>query len=151
MPGETPYLGQWLAPSQRMATLLHDTAARHDCDPVVFFAIQDPLFNTNTVDLDYQLSYDTGLPTGLLKPRSEVDGETPLRQLDDPALGQPNLVITGLPARASANFFRHVGHADVDQAVRADGFVPASGVRLPDGRVMTVWWNDRGPCGGARP
>jgi hypothetical protein len=145
------YLAEWLAPSQRMATLLHDTAARHDCDPVVFFAVQDPLLNTNTVDLDYQLRYGTALPTGLLKPRAEVDGETPLRQLDDPVLGQPNLVITGLAAAANANFFRHVGHAASVRALRADGFVPAAGVRLPDGRLMTVWWLDRGLCGGARP
>jgi hypothetical protein len=150
-PEETRYLAGWLAPSQRMATLLRDIAARHDCGPVVFFAIQDPLFNTNTVDLDYQLRYDTALPTGLLKPRYEVDGEAPLRQLDDPALGQPNLVITGQAAAANANFSRHVGHAATIRAVRADGFVPAAGVRLPDGRVMTVWWKDRGPCGRARP
>jgi 4-amino-4-deoxy-L-arabinose transferase-like glycosyltransferase len=149
--GETTYLAEWLAPSQRMTTLLHDTAARHDCDPVVFFAIQDPLFNTNTVDLDYQLRYLTGLPTGLLKPAYEVEGEAPLRQLNDPNLGQPNLVITGSPAAASGNFSPHVGERATIQAVRSDGFVPAAGVRLPDGRVMTVWWKNRGPCGAARP
>lgn len=151
MPGETAYLAEWLAPSRRMATLLHSTAARHGCDPVVFFAIQDPLFNTNTVDLDYQLRYVTALPTGLLKPRGEVQGEAPLRQLNDPALGQPNLVITGRPSAASGNFSAHVGYAATIQAVRADGFAPAARLRLPDGRVMTVWWKDRGPCGSGRP
>ena len=118
---------------------------------MVFFAIQDPLFNTNTVDLDYQLRYLTALPTGLLKPRYQVEGEAPLRQLNDPNLGQPNLVITGRQAAASGNFSPHVGDRATIQAVRSDAFVPAAGVRLPDGRVMTVWWKDRGPCGAARP
>jgi len=150
-PGETSYLAKWIAPSQRMAAVLQDTAAQHDCGPVVFFAIQDPLFNTNTVDLDYQLRYHTDLPTGLLKPRDEAAGEAPLRQLNDPNLGQPNLVITGRAGEASANFSRHVGYRETIQAVRADGFLPAAGVQLPDGRVMTVWWKNRGPCGAARP
>lgn len=150
-PGETSYLAKWIAPSQRMATALRSTAAQHGCDPVVFFAIQDPLFNTNSVDLDYQLRYRTGLPTGLLKPRSELEGEAPLRQLNDPDLGQPNLVITGRAGEASGNFSPHVGYGETIQAVRSDGFVPSAGVRLPDGRVMTVWWKNRGPCGAARP
>lgn len=150
-PGETTYVAEWLAPSRRMATLLHDTAARHACDPVVFFAIQDPLFNTNTVDLDYQLRYTTALPTGLLKPRDEVAGESPLRQLNDPELGQPNLVITGRPPATSGNFSPHVGLAATVHTLRSDGFAPEGGLRLPDGRVMTVWWKDRGPCGPGRP
>jgi hypothetical protein len=151
MPGETAYLAEWLRPSGRMAALLRDTAAQHACDPVVFFAVQDPLFNTNTVDLDYQLSYLTALPTGILKPRDEVAGEAPLRQLNDPELGQPNLVITGKPAAASGNFSPHVGYGASIQAVRSDGFGPVGRLRLPDGRVMTVWWKDRGPCGPTRP
>jgi hypothetical protein len=151
MPGETTYLAEWLAPSRRMAIVLQHTAAAHGCDPVVFFAIQDPLFNTNTVDLDYQLRYVTALRTGLLKPPREVDGEAPLRQLNDPAFGQPNLVITGRAGAASGNFFNHVGYRATIRAVRSDGFGPAAGLRLPDGRVMTVWWKNRGPCGLRHP
>jgi hypothetical protein len=150
MPGETAYMAEWLAPSQRMATLLHDAAARHGCDPVVFFAIEDPLFNTNTVDLDYQLRYVAALPTGLLKPRVEVDGEVPRRQLNDPALGQPNLVITGRPA-ANGRFGSYVAYGATITAVRSDGFTPAAGLRLPDGRIMTVWWKARGSCRPSHP
>jgi hypothetical protein len=150
MPGETAYLAEWLAPSGRMARLLRATAARQDCDPVVFFATEDPLFNTNTVDLDYQLTYSAALPTGLLEPRDKV-GETPSRQLDDPSLGDPNLVVTGSAPVASATFSPTVGRRAAVEAVRSDGFLPAARLRLPDGRVMTVWWKDRGPCGAARP
>jgi hypothetical protein len=129
-----------------MATILHATAARHLCDPVVFFAVQDPLFNTNTVDLDYQLTYSTALPTGMLKPRPRVE-ESPRVQLNDPALGVPNLVITGPPPVEARTFSPLVGYRPALQAVRADGFVPVRVLRLPDGRVMTVWWKNRGPCG----
>jgi 4-amino-4-deoxy-L-arabinose transferase-like glycosyltransferase len=150
MPGENAYLAEWLAPSQSMATLLHATAAQHGCDPVVFFATEDPLFNTNTVDLDYQLRFSTALPTGLLKARDEVGGEGALRQLNDPELGQPNLVITGRPSAEDPTFSPTVGYRFAIQALRADGFVAVAGLRLPDRRVMTVWWKDRGPCGAAR-
>lgn len=150
MPGETVTLMKSLAPSQLMATLLQTTAARYDCDPVVFFAVEDPLFNTNTVDLDYQLAYSTSLPTGVLAPR-EVAGETPTRQLDDPALGDPNLVITGRPKPTSPGFSPTASYRSGLKAVRSDGFAPVSSLRLPDGRVMTVWWKNRGPCGAARP
>jgi hypothetical protein len=150
-PGETAYLARWLAPNQRMTTLLHDTAAEHACDPVVFFAIEDPLFNTNTIDLDYQLRYGAALPTGLLKPRYEVQGETPRQQLNDPHLGRPDLVITGRPAAVNGNFAPHVGEHAVIQVLRSEGFVSAAELRLPDGRVITLWWKDRGSCGAARP
>jgi hypothetical protein len=145
MPGETAYLAEWLAPSQQMATLLHGIAARHACDPVVFFAVQDPLFNTNTVDLDYQLTYSDVLPTGLLKSGADL-GEGPQRQLDDPTLGNPNLVITGRAPVASRDFSPLAARVASLRAVRADRFVPAAGLRLPDGRLMTVWWKDRGGC-----
>jgi hypothetical protein len=149
-PGETSYLAEWLAPSQRMATLLHTTATDHGCEPVVFFGVQDPLFNTNTVDLDYQLRYSSALPTGLLKARYDL-GEGPLQQLNDPNLGQPNLVILGRALATSPHFSPFVGYRATIKAVKTDGFAPATGLRLPDGRVMTVWWKDRGPCQATRP
>ncbi len=147
--GETAYLRTWLAPSRDMAGFLHGYAAAAGCSPIVFFAVQDPLFNTNTVDLAYQLAYAQVLPTGLLKTRSEA-GESPLRQLQDPALGVPNLVIIGQPPRYSRTFSPLVGRRAGLTALREDGFGRVGGLPLPDGRVMSVWWRDRGPCGAAR-
>jgi 4-amino-4-deoxy-L-arabinose transferase-like glycosyltransferase len=144
-PGEGAYLRAWLPPSRDMAAFLHGYAAAHGCDPVVFFAVEDPLFDTNTVDLAYQLSYSEDLPTGLLKTRGEA-GETPFRQLQDPALGIPNLVIIGPAPRYSRTFSSLVGRGAGLAALKEDGFEPVGGLSLPDGRVMSVWWKDRGPC-----
>ena len=149
-PGEDAYLRAWLPPSRDMAEFLHGFAAAHGCDPVVFFAVQDPLFNTNTVDLAYQLAYANVLPTGLLKSRQQA-GESPLWQLRDPALGEPNLVIIGPVSTTSGNFSPLVGQAAGLAALKNDGFGRVGGLPLSDGRVMSVWWNDRGVCGAAGP
>jgi 4-amino-4-deoxy-L-arabinose transferase-like glycosyltransferase len=147
---EDAYLRSWLAPSQKMATFLHGYAETQACDPVVFFGVQDPLFNTNTVDLDYQLTFGSSLPTGLLRTRGEA-GETPYQQLEDPALGIPNLVITGPVASSDRGFSPLAAQGvEVSALIRA-GFAPAGHLRLPDARLMTVWWTHRGPCGPGRP
>lgn len=150
MPGEEASLRAWVSPSRDMAGFLHGYAAAHGCDPVVFFAVQDPLFNTNTVDLAYQLEYGKDLPTGLLETRRRA-GETPLRQLQDPDRGEPNLVIIGPAPTYSRTFSPLVGQVTGLAALKKDGFGPVGGLPLPDGRVMSVWWNDRGPCGAAGP
>ena len=145
MPGESTYLRRWIAPSERMASILHDVATEHDCDPVVYFSVQDPLFNTNTVDLSYQLAYAKALPTGVFKARRDI-GESPLHELNDPAAGQPNLVITGPVSPVSPRFSPLVGERAGVGALREDGFAPVGRLGLPDGRTMRVWWLDRGPC-----
>jgi 4-amino-4-deoxy-L-arabinose transferase-like glycosyltransferase len=149
MTGEEASLRAWVPPNRDMAEFLHGYAAAHDCDPVVFFAVQDPLFNTNTVDLAYQLAYAAGLPIGFLKTGRQA-GETPLRQLEDPALGEPNLVIIGPAPRYSRTFSPLVGQTAGLAALREDGFGHVGGLPLPDGRVMSVWWKDRGACGAGR-
>jgi 4-amino-4-deoxy-L-arabinose transferase-like glycosyltransferase len=146
MPGESAYLRRWIVPSERMASVLHVVAAEHDCDPVVFFAVQDPLFNTNTVDLSYQLVYAKALPTGVFKAPRDV-GESALHELNDPADGQPNLVITGPVSAVSPRFLPLVNERAGVRALREDGFAPIGRLGLPDGRTMRVWWLDRAPCG----
>jgi hypothetical protein len=78
-------------------------------------------------------------------------GETPLRQLEDPARGEPNLVIIGPDPRYSRTFSPLVGQAAGLAALKKDGFGQVGGLSLPDGRVMSVWWKDRGPCDAGRP
>jgi len=107
--------------------------------------VQDPLFNTNTVDLSYQLAYAKALPTGVFKARRDI-GESPLHELNDPAAGQPNLVITGPVSPVSPRFSPLVGERAGVGALREDGFAPVGRLGLPDGRTMRVWWLDRGPC-----
>ncbi len=130
MPGEEAYLRAWVSPSQDMAAFLHDYAAEHGCDPVVFFALQDPLFNANTVDLAYQLAYADTLPTGLLETRGEA-GETPVRQLGDPARGLPNLVIIGPSPSYSQAFPPLVRQGTGLAALEEAGFGPVGRSAAP--------------------
>ena len=165
----TAYLQRWNAPSQDAAVLLHTYATEQGCQPIVFFANQDPFFNTNTVDLAYQLAYASGLPTGVLETPGEA-GESLVGQLQDPARGQPNLVITGplprynvAPPVQPGGSVRARAHAEAgyqvygafsplpDQragirALQEDGFGRVASLRLPDGRSMAIWWRHRGDC-----
>jgi hypothetical protein len=140
-----PALRAWMEPAQRMATILESDAAANDRSPVVFFAVQDPFFNVNTVGLDYQLEYGRLLPTGLLRPPGQA-GMSLVQQLEDPQLGEPNLVILGTPPKLPAARAFSPLSTDVAAlaAVRADGFSYDGAITLPDGRVMQVWWKDRG-------
>ena len=47
----------WRAPAEEMAQLVEHEAFVRGHSPVVFFGVQDPLFNTNTVALAYQLAF----------------------------------------------------------------------------------------------
>jgi hypothetical protein len=166
------YLRRWVEPSQSAAAFLHAYALAQGCQPVVFFAVQDPFFNTNTVDLAYQLAYASGLPTGVLE-SPQLAGASLLSQLQDPERGQPNLVITGplprynlTPAAQTARpgvaghpaahpspvyqpFSPLTDQRAGTRALQEDGFEPVGRLRLPDGRSMTFWWRHRGDCASA--
>jgi hypothetical protein len=145
-------LRRWVAPSETVAVSLQTWAAAHGRGPVVLFAVQDPLFNTNTVDLAYAVRYGAPLPTGLLRDPRAAGLSLPA-QLDAPALGRPNFVISGTPSAvpAARAFAPDVEDAAVRAAVQADGFGEIGAITLPDGRVMHVWWHpDRGPVAARR-
>jgi len=136
-------LKAWVAASKRMATLVETDAARHERPAVVFFAMQDPFVNTNTVGLYAQEKYGASLAVGLLRPPVEVHMSF-AEQLNDPLLGQPDLVVTGPPARtAGARAFSPLPNdRSAIVALRRDGFIPDGSVMLPDGRKMVVWWRE---------
>jgi hypothetical protein len=138
------YLAGWIAPSETAATDLQSFAAHRGFRPVVFFAAQDELFNTNTVDLAYQAEYGTSLPTGLLQD-PETGHESLVGQLTDPARGQPNLVVTGPPAAGAADYSPLADQPAGIAALMTLDFHPVMQLALPDGRRMTIWWEPRGP------
>jgi hypothetical protein len=151
-PGAAPastegFMRKWLPGANRAASIIETDSLSRGRLPVVFFAVQDPFFNTNTVDLAYQMAYHEGLPTGLLRLPS-MAGESLVRQLEMPQLGMPNLVIAGPASSATAakNFSPLTDEGATERALRAAGFTPIDHLRLPDGRVMTFWWIDRGPA-----
>jgi hypothetical protein len=144
---DVSYLTRWLAAADAGAGLIHTDAVGRDRDPVVFFSVQDPFFNTNSVDLAYQLTFHQALPTGLLLPPAQA-GLSLVGQLEAPKLGQPNLVIVGAPsAEARSRAFSPLTDpVVVRRALRADGFSQIGRLTLPDGRVMQFWWKPRGPA-----
>jgi hypothetical protein len=111
----------------------------------VFFAVQDPFFNTNTVALVAQLDYSSSLPIGILNP-PEVAHTSYLDELEEPRFGEPNFVIEGpLPMTAfSAAFSPDNRQSTVIAVLRRDAFRMVDTIRLPDGRVLGIWWKDRG-------
>ncbi len=139
-------LQAWSTQSEEMAHVLHSDAARNGRLPVVFFAVQDPFFNTNTLAMAAQLIYFQSWGIGVLRPPTST-GLSLTAQLEAPQLGQPNLVIEGRPPRSSAGraFSPLPDDSSLPVKLRTDGFTHAGSIRLPDGRVMTAWWKNRGP------
>jgi hypothetical protein len=138
-----PALRTWQTAANRMTdTLFREGAERHKPIPVVFFAVQDPFVNTNSVALRAQ-QRGISLPVGLLLPRTQA-GEPLAAQLQDPARGVPDVVVIGPPsANDAAAAFSPLSADEMPAAraaARADGFHLSGSVTLPDGRGMQLWW-----------
>jgi 4-amino-4-deoxy-L-arabinose transferase-like glycosyltransferase len=112
--------------------------------PIVMFASRDPRFNTNTLDLESRLKFHTLMPVGQLLADRGGDTVASYRaQLNDPAFGQPNILVT------SNN--EHYDYAPVvtqrlaEAAARSVGFREYATITLPDGKLARFWWLERGP------
>ncbi|MHB1846305.1 MAG: hypothetical protein ACYCWW_15890 [Deltaproteobacteria bacterium] len=137
----------WARPSAELAHLLHDFAATRGREPVVLFAVQDPFVNVNSVGLDAVTRYGQVWPIGVVSPPVAVHASY-AEQLQAPQFGEPNFVVTGTPSRipASAAFSPLGSDRGIVAAAWSEGFRRVGAVRLPDSRVMSVWWHpDRGP------
>ena len=140
--GTESLLRRWQRSNVALAdTLLTGAANRGKPVPVVFFSVQDPFVNTNSLAL---LAQERGisLPIGVLVPPREAGGESLAKQLQDPARGVPDVMIIG-PASANPaakQFAPTVGTAAVRKAATLDGFRHSGDVVLPDGRDMQLWW-----------
>ena len=139
------YLNEWLPPVSTATGFMEAFAHAHDREPIVFFAVQDPFFNTNTVALDAQLYFSSQLPIGILNPPS-VAGTSYANQLEEPQFGEPNFVIEGpLPKISySAAFSPDNRQSTIVSVLRREGFAKVKSITLPDGRVLGIWWKDRG-------
>ena len=138
------FIRSWEAPVVETIRIIRSYSAIHDRSPVVFLAVQDPFFNTNTLALQAQIS-GFSLPLGLLEPQGR-EGPSLIKQLELPQFGLPNFVIEGpLPTDPFAASFspRNYG-STVVTALRTDGFLPIQTVRLPDHRRIRIWWKDLG-------
>lgn len=144
--GTTSLLRRWQRSNDALSRMLFEQAARHGKPaPVVFFAVQDPFVNTNSLAL---LAQERGvsLPVGLLAPPRGASGESYAEQLQDPKRGLPDVLIIGAPPtnRAAKEFTPNVSMPKVRRAARDDGFRPTGGITLPDGRHLELWWRISG-------
>lgn len=139
------YLRAWEPPVDAATRFVEDYSRAHGRYPVLFFAVQDPFFNTNTVALEAQIAYGDQLPIGILQPPSS-SSPSYADQLGEPQYGEPNFVIAGpLPGNPySAAFSPDNREAAVVAALRRAGFAKVDDVTLPDHRVMGIWWKERG-------
>jgi 4-amino-4-deoxy-L-arabinose transferase-like glycosyltransferase len=139
------YIRAWVPPVRDVTTFVETYAHAHDRDPIVFFAVQDPFFNTNTVALQAQLSYSSALPIGILNSPSAA-GASYVDQLNEPRFGEPNFVVEGpRPENAyAAAFSPDDNQSEVVSVLRRDGFRLVDKIKLPDGRVLSLWWRNRG-------
>lgn len=137
------YLTSWDSLNKRVSTFLYQFSEKHERQPVVFFAAQGPLLNTNSIALAAQLNHRS-LPIGALDPPSRRQGASLQTQLESPIYGQPNLVIT---VRASG-IHHGKGSSEalinkVAKTLRGDGFEQIRQFTLPDNWRLLVWWKNR--------
>ena len=139
----TSYLKPWLPLSHTISSFLYQYAAHYSRQPVVFFASQGPLLNTNTVSLAAQLDGHT-LPIGALLPPDLQQGSSLRQQLESPKYGEPNFVIT------TRDLGTHHGReapaalfTEVSNALKGDDFKIVRGFPLPDNMELQIWWKDR--------
>lgn len=137
------YLDRWLTANGEVTHFLYHYGPSHGYSPVVFFAYQGPLLNTNTVALDAQLEHRS-LPIGALIPSPLRDGLSWRTQLENPLYGQPNFVIAGEPG--SEHLSRESSSkllARVATQLKADGFRVVHTITIPDASPVQIWWKDR--------
>lgn len=138
------YLDHWAGVNQEISRFIYSYGQAHGYEPVVFFAYQGPLLNTNTVGLAAQLS-GRSLPIGALMPPALRKGQGYVSQLESPELGQPNFVIAeGHPTRSlGAGGSSPALARGVDNALRTDGFHVIKEFTLADAPSLAIWWKDR--------
>ncbi len=134
----------WPRIDRTVADFLIAFAHAHGREPIVAFGARNRVFNTNTVGLAARLYDDTAIPMAQLDPTLAGDRSSAYAAyLDAPEHGQPNLLVT--VNRDTGDFAPAISPTQATAAARADGFTRVDKVRLPDGRVASIWWLPRGP------
>ena len=137
------YLESWTAINEELERYVYSYGQAHGYSPVVFFAYQGPLLNTNTVGLAAQAAGRT-LPIGALLPPLLREGLSYHFQLEAPQLGQPNFVFAeGSPSASGGEASPPALARSVDAALRSDGFTPVKSFPLPSAAPLEIWWKDR--------
>jgi hypothetical protein len=140
------YVEAWSKLSSELVSYLYRYSAAQGRTPVVFFAYQGPLLNTNSVSLAAQLR-GLSLPIGALTSPTRRNGASLLQQLENPLYGQPNIVLAGIPpsrgARGAWPGSSVPEMRTIEALLRGDGFHLARTLDLPQAQPMGIWWKDR--------
>ena len=134
--------GPWLSDSWQVDRFMNHYAGERGYLPIVFFATEAPLFNTNTLQLENQVHRGHLLPVGVFHDPHHV-GLTFLQQLSAPQYGIPNFLVA-VSGREAAEF-TVVPDQHAAQTARAALFRRVLHFRLPDGTWATVYWRATGP------
>ncbi len=134
--------GPWLRDSWQADVFMSHYAKVRGYLPIVFFATEGALFNTNTVQLEDQMHRGQLLPVGVFHDPRRV-GLTFAQQLLAPQYGIPNFLVA-VSGRQAASFTlvpdRHVARTAEEARFRE-----VLHLRLPDGTWATVYWRATGP------
>jgi hypothetical protein len=121
---------------------MYHYAAEHGRLPVVFFATEGPLFNTNTLQLEEQARRGRLLPMGVFRDPHQV-GMSFVQQLYAPSYGIPNFLVA--VSGTEATRFTLVPDVRAAQTAREAKFRAVWRLRLPDESWATIYWRAVGP------
>jgi 4-amino-4-deoxy-L-arabinose transferase-like glycosyltransferase len=140
------YIDSWKSASATVVDLSYSLTHQHGREPVLFFAYQGPLLNTNTVSLA-AAENALNLPIGALVPTARLKNVSLVTQLEAPAYGQPNLVIAGVPPSLGSSLAGPGSSASdlraVDELLEQQGFTEVYIMDLPSAQPLAFWWKDR--------
>lgn len=128
----------WLPFERRVTGFALRYAERRREEPHVVMAVDDLLFNNTRIRLAGALWYRRYVRVGRLEPSGDGRAEYRRSLL---ARGN-NLLVTGESRAGKAGARR--ARAAVEEAARSLGFRRLRSFRMPDGRVVWVWWRSGG-------
>lgn len=137
---ETRFAGRdrgWLEADRALAALLVPPPESELEPPVTAFASRNRAISSNSVGVASLLTYHRSIPFTQLQAEPNDSVANYERQLTDPELGQPTVLVT--MSRNTDDFEPLVTQSYAETAARHLGFRRNREMTLPDGRRMRVW------------
>jgi len=132
---------RWLGADEALARYLIKKLGTPEAMPVVAFASGNRVVNTNTVGLASMLTFHRDIPFAQLSAEGGDTVAAYTRQLSDPQFGLPTVLIT--MSRNTGDFLPLITQAYAETAARRLHFQLVHTMRLPDGRLLHVWSQQR--------
>ncbi len=129
---------RWLPFLREVTGLALRYARRRGVEPHVVVAVDDLLFNNTGIRLAGALWYRRYVQAG----RLELSGADPGEYGSSLLQRGVNLLVTG-ESRADTPASRQARRA-VEEAARSVGFRRLRSLRMPDGRLLWLWWRSAG-------